>query len=161
MRASPARYFFLTYGMNKDAILATIIGFIIGLLITGMLLVAPRIAHSLPKLNIQLPSLSQLFPQGTPTPSPAPAEFAVTIDSPLPESIESDDEVLVSGTTMAGSTVVIEGNINDIIVAVKDDGKYAGKIILVEGENEITVTSYNTEKQATETVMVFYTPEEL
>jgi hypothetical protein len=146
--------------MNKDAILATVIGFVIGLFITGMLLVGPKIVQSLPKINIKLPAISQFFPKPTPTSAPAPAEFSVTIDSPIPESIESEDEVLVSGSTDSGSTIVIEGNVNDVLVEVKDDGKYAGKITLVEGENTITVTSYNKEKRVTEAVTVFYTPEE-
>jgi hypothetical protein len=146
--------------MNKDAILATIIGFVIGLAITGMLLVGPKLASAFPKFTIQLPSLSIFQPKTTP-PAPAVAkEFSVTIDSPLPDSIESEKEVLVSGSTLAQSTIVIEGNTTEATVEVKDDGKYAGKITLIEGKNDITVTSYNKDKKAAQTITVFYTPEE-
>ena len=146
--------------MNKDAILATIIGFVIGLLITAMLLVGPKIAGAFPKFSIQLPSFSIFQPKTVPTAAPAVKEFSVIIDSPLPESIESEEEVLVSGTTFAGSTVLIEGNTTEASVEVKDDGKYAGKITLIEGKNDITVTSYNKDKKAQQTVTVFYTPEQ-
>jgi hypothetical protein len=147
--------------MNKDAILATIIGFVIGLFITAMLLVGPKLVHMMPKINFKLPTISLGRPKPTPTSAPAQPEFSVTIDSPLPDSIESKNEVLVSGSTAASSTVVIEANTTEAISEVKTDGKYAGKITLIEGKNDITVTSYNKDKKATQTVTVFYTPETL
>jgi hypothetical protein len=146
--------------MNKDAILATIIGFVIGLFITGLILVGPKILHLLPKVQINFPTISWFQPKTPPKETSVQIEFSVTIDSPLPESIESEKEMLVSGSTFNGSTVVIEGNTTEAIVTVKEDGKYAGKITLIEGKNDITVTSYNKDKKATQTVTVFYTPEE-
>lgn len=145
--------------MNKDALLATLIGFVIGLLITGVLLVGPRVVRYLPKIKIPQWTISQ--PHSTPTPSPAQKEFSITIDSPLPDSIESESEVLVSGSTTSKATVVIQSNVNDAATQAKDDGKYAGKVTLVEGRNEISVTSYLKDKKATQTIMVFYTPENL
>jgi predicted PurR-regulated permease PerM len=147
--------------MNKDAILATIIGFVIGLFITAMLLVGPKLVNMLPKVNFKLPTISLGLNKPTPTSTPAQKEFSVTIDSPLPDSIESENETLVSGSTAALSTVVIEANTTEAISEVKTDGKYAGKVTLIEGKNDITVTSYNKDKKATQTVTVFYTPETL
>jgi hypothetical protein len=146
--------------MNKDALLATLIGFAIGLFITGMLLVGPKLAKYFPKMSFKLPSfsISQKTPNTTPTPS---KDFAVSIDSPIPDSIESESTLLVSGTTSADATVVIQGVVDDAAVQTKTDGKYAGKILLIEGKNDITVTSYLKEKKATQTITVFYTPEEL
>jgi hypothetical protein len=146
--------------MNKDAILATIIGFIIGLFITGILLVGPSLASLLPKINFKLPTFSFGQTKTTPTPAQKDLQFSVTIDSPLPESIETENEILVSGTTAPDSTVLIEGNTTEAITQVKADGKYAGKITLIEGKNDITVTSYLKDKNAAQTVTVFYTPEE-
>ena len=147
--------------MNKDALLATLIGFGIGLFITGMLLVGPRIAAFFPKISINLPKFASVKGPSKSTPTPAQKEFGVTIDSPLPDSLESQEEVLVSGSTAAGATVVIAGNINDAAIETKTDGKFAGKLSLVEGKNDITVTSYLKDKKATQTITVFYTPEEL
>lgn len=147
--------------MNKDAILATIIGFVIGLFITGMLLVGPKLIHIMPKINFKFPTISLGSTKVTPTTTPAQKEFSVIIDSPLPDSIASESDLLVSGSTMPGSTVVIEANTTEAISEVKTDGKYAGKVTLIEGKNDITVTSYNKDKKATQTVAVFYTPEAL
>jgi hypothetical protein len=140
--------------MNKDALLATLIGFAIGLLITGLLLVGPNITKSLPK--IKLPTAAS-----TPTPTPTSSQFAVTIESPLAETIENSPDLLVSGVTSAGSTVVIAGSVDDTAVAAQPDGKYAGKITLTEGKNDIVVTAYEQSKQTSQTVTVYYTPESL
>ncbi len=140
--------------MNKDAILATLIGFGIGLLITGLLLVGPNITKFLPKIN--LPAKVS-----APTPTPTPSQFAVTIESPLADAIENTTDLLVSGVTSPGATVVIAGSVDDTAVSAQPDGKYAGKITLTEGKNEIVVTSYLETKQISQSITVYYTPETL
>lgn len=138
--------------MNKDAILATLIGFGIGLLITGLLLVGPNITKALPKVKLQTTA---------PAPTPTPTQFSVTIESPLAETIENRTDILVSGVTTPGSTVVVAGSVDETGVVAQPDGKYAGKITLTEGKNDIIVTSYQQTKQANQTVTVYYTPENL
>jgi hypothetical protein len=147
--------------MNKDAILATLIGFGIGLAITGILLVGPNVAKLLP--NITLPKFAFLTPQPktTPTTTPTPEVFQLTIDSPLGDAIENKDEVLVSGKTSQESLVIIEGLTNEAVIRVAADGSYAGKVNLTEGKNDLSVTSYLGDKQVTQTVTVYYTPETL
>lgn len=150
--------------MNKDALLATLIGFIIGLVITGILLAGPTIAKGFP--NIQWPTFTFSLPKAPGTqednkPTPTPTAFFLTIDSPLTDSIEEKSDVLVSGKTMANATVVIAGNVDEIVVTADDKGTYAGKVKLVEGKNDVVVTSYNKEEQKSQTVTVFYTPEKL
>lgn len=140
--------------MNKDALLATLIGFGIGLLITGLLLVGPNITKALPK--IKLPTTAS-----TPTPTPTPSQFTVTIESPLAEAIENSTDLLVSGVTSPGSTIVVAGSVDETAVVAQADGKYAGKVTLTEGKNDIIVTSYQQTKQANQTVTVYYTPESL
>lgn len=145
--------------MNKDALLATAIGFVVGLFITGMLLIGPKLTGMLPKIS--LPALS--LPQSkTPASSSQPETQnpGFTIDSPLPESIESEASILVSGSATAGATIVIQTDGDDEVVLAKEDGKYAGKVDLVEGKNDVTVTSYSKNAQETKTVTVFYTPED-
>lgn len=154
--------------MNKDALFATLIGLGIGLLLTGIILVGPSIAKSLPTIKlptiskISLPSFSfqkKVIP--TPTITEQIVKHDVTIDSPLDDAIEDKDTVLVSGTTSKESTVIIQGLTDDSVMMVNGDGKYAGKITLVEGKNTITVTSISKEKEhVTKTIIVFYTPED-
>ena len=147
--------------MNKDALLATIIGFGIGLVITGALLLGPTLsasfpAFSLPKINF--PKFNQQSAQ--PTLPAQPKELAVVITSPLAEAIEPNDTVLVSGTTLPEALVVVSGASDEDVVKTNGDGAYAGKIALTEGENIITVTAYKDGSTASQTVTVFYTPEE-
>lgn len=149
--------------MNKDALLATLIGFIIGLVITGILLAGPTIAKGFP--NIKWPTFTFSLPkggtQGGNKPTPTPIAFFLTIDSPLTDSIEEKTDVLVSGKTIPEATVVIAGSVDEIVVTADDKGTYAGKVKLMEGKNEVVVTSYDKEEEKSQTVTVFYTPEKL
>ncbi len=147
--------------MNRDALLATLIGFGIGLVITGLLIIGPNLVKTLPKLSF--PKFSFSLPgrdaKQTPTPTPQPETF--TIESPLPDAIESKDKILVSGTAPKHTIVVIAGFGDEVVIAANGDGKYAGTIALVEGKNDVVVTSYQDKKVKTQTVTVYYTPEEL
>jgi len=146
--------------MNKDALLATLIGFIIGLCITGIILAGPKLIGFIPKFSIKMPSFTL---KSTPTPKPEnkDTEFRITIDSPIAESIESQKEILVSGTTSPDTTVVVQNDISDAIVKTTEDGKYAGTLKLEEGKNDITVTGYHDGLTMTQSVTVYYTPETL
>lgn len=145
--------------MNKDALLATLIGFGIGLLITGLLLLGPNILKLFPA--IKLPTIKFSQTQPTPTPKPSPKAAAFTIESPLPESIENSSDLLVSGTAVKGSTVVIAGSSDESAVVVGADGKFAGKVTLSEGKNDIAVTSLTAAQSTTLNVTVYYTQESL
>jgi hypothetical protein len=146
--------------MNKDAILATIIGFVIGLGITGLVLAGPALVKNFPKISLHLPSLSTTKQKPTPSAPPVNKTFSLSINSPIAESIESGNTLLVSGTTVGGSTVVISGVTDDAVTIATTDGKYVGKIALIEGENTILVTSYNKKDRANQNVTVYYTKEQ-
>src|SRR5437667_107246 len=148
--------------MNKDALLATLIGFGIGLLITGVLLAGPNLAKMFPAIKLPpLAFLNQKKETINPTPTPSQTGFSLTIDSPLADAIENKEELLVSGTAAPGAMVVIQGPVDEVVVVTKDDGKYAGKVTLMEGKNDITVSASQKDKQTSQTVTIYYTPEEL
>lgn len=137
--------------MNKDAVVATVIGFGIGLLITSAFILGPNLVKSLPKLS---------FPtKSTPTPTVTPPISVLTIDAPIADTIEASPSVLVSGSSPKDAKVVVEGLVDEVVVTANGDGKYAGKVTLVEGKNELIVTSYTKEKTMKQSVVVFYTPE--
>lgn len=156
-------------GMNKDAIVATLIGFGVGLVVTGLVLYGPSLTKSIKIPHVTLPKISFSIPnpfaKATPTPTPGQTglkEHAVIIESPLPEALEGEATLLVSGTTSKDATAVIASGSDEVVVKANGDGKYAGKITLVEGKNDIMVTAFDTKgKPATQTVTVYYTPEEL
>ena len=150
--------------MNKDAILATIIGFTVGLLVTGLVLFGPSLFKNIPKFAF--PKIT--FPQwkgATPTPTQSSIQtstraFDLVIDSPLPNTIEESASVLVSGTSSDGALIVLSTTNDDAVITATADGKFAGKITLVEGKNVVSVTAFSKDKkQITKTVTIFYTPE--
>lgn len=149
--------------MNKDALLATIIGFGVGLIIAALVFLGPSLIKNFP--GITWPDLSKLTikfapaNKAKPTPTPKPGE-GLTIQSPLPEAIEPKNETLVSGTVAPDSMVVIETNSTESVAVANSQGSYAGKIALNEGKNDITVTSYTKGKVQTQMVTVYYTPED-
>ena len=157
--------------MNKDALSATLIGLGIGLLLTGIILVGPTVLKKIPHLSsihfsqITLPKFS--FPKKT---NPAvttqnnesknPTQ-QLTIDSPLAEAIETDSQVLISGSAQPNAKIVIQGSVDDAITIANSEGKYAGKITLAEGKNDILITSYTANnEQTTQQRTVYYTPEQ-
>lgn len=147
--------------MNKDAFFATLVGLGIGLLLTGIIIVGPNLVKSLPKVTLPSVNLSFLKKQPTPTSIPSPETiYEVTIDSPLPDAIETTETVLVSGSTTKESKVIIGGIVDDIVIMTNGEGKFAGKITLVEGKNDILVTSYHTSTSAMQKVTVYYTPQD-
>lgn len=145
--------------MNRDAILATLIGFGIGLLVTGILIISPSLVKSLPRISLPKLGLPQTQPKAPPT-SVTPSALTLTLDSPLPESVESKNELLVSGKTNPMALVIIQGPLDESVTTADGEGRYAGKITLSEGKNEIKSTAYGNNQQSTQTAVVFYTPEE-
>ncbi|HCM82001.1 MAG: hypothetical protein UW37_C0035G0002 [Candidatus Gottesmanbacteria bacterium GW2011_GWA2_44_17] len=152
--------------MNKDALLATFIGFVVGLVVTGLVLYGPGLTKNFPKIqfpkfSFSLPKFSKATPTPTSTATDTKKEHTVTIESPLADAIEQEDKVLVSGATSTSSIVVISGPVDEVVIEANGDGKYAGKVTVSEGKNDITVTSFlQSQAVATQTVSVFYTPEE-
>lgn len=147
--------------MNKDAILATTIGLLLGLMIAGAFIFGPGIARALPKFTLPSFSIPKPSTANPPQPTSTPKEFTVTINAPLPDAVEPKKDVVVSGLTARGATVVIQGPTDEDIVIAGEDGAYAGRVTAMEGKNEITVTAYGEHgaKQAQQSVTIFYTEE--
>jgi len=147
--------------MNKDAILATAIGLILGLTIAGAFIFGPNLIKALPKITFPAISLPKNTPKPVPQLTSPPNVFGVTITAPLEDTIEPKKDVVVSGMTERGATVVIGGPTDDDVVSAGENGAYAGKVTASEGKNDIIVTAYGSEgKQAQSTVTIYYTEEE-
>lgn len=151
------------HSMNKDALLATFIGFGVGLVITGLVFMGPTLLKNFPTFRIPDINFAQLIPKTVTTkPTPPPIKKLssdLSIESPLADSIESKNEILVSGHTANGATVVIVGETSENVVIANNQGAYAGTITLDEGINEIHVTSYTNKQSQKQAVTVYFTPE--
>lgn len=146
--------------MNKDALLATIIGFGVGLILTGLVFLGPTFIKSFPSFSMPKFSWPKFFTsQSTvaPTPTPEKIDETLTIEAPLADSVETRSETLVSGKTKPRAIVVVETLERETVVVANDEGAFATKIILSEGKNDIIVTSHADSIIQTQTITVFYT----
>ncbi len=140
--------------MNRDALLATLIGLGMGLLITGVIVIGPNLLKLIPKISFPKIAFQTTKPASlTPTPTQI---FSFTIDSPIADSVVNTSDLLLSGNSFPGATVVVAGATDEDVVAAGANGKYAGTVTLAEGKNDIIVTSYSGEKKDSKTVTIFY-----
>lgn len=149
--------------MNKDAVLATIIGFGVGLVIAGAVFLGPGLIKNIRIPSLNLSFLSSVLPKSSgkkakPTPTPVAKTFS--IESPLPDSIEPKSESLISGAAIPGAIIVLEGESDEAVAVATDKGAYAAKLSLGEGKNDIVVTSYAGKTVESKTLTVYYTPED-
>ncbi|KKU83821.1 hypothetical protein A2973_05520 [Candidatus Gottesmanbacteria bacterium RIFCSPLOWO2_01_FULL_49_10] len=146
--------------MNKDALLATGIGLGLGLLIAVLFIFGPGLATSITKIKLpQINFSRRTTTQQTPTPDQKKQELTLVVSAPLDQAIEPTKDVVVSGVTVPGATVVIQGSNDDDVATADSEGKYAGKITVSEGKNDITVTAYSDQKQLTQSLSVYFTEE--
>ncbi len=146
--------------MNKDALLATIIGFGVGLILTGLVFLGPTFFKSFPSFSfpkITWPKFFSVTKPINPTPTPTKSNATLTIEAPLADSVETRSELLVSGKTKPHAVVVLSTLDTERVVVANDDGAFATNITLSEGKNDILVSSFADKKIQTQTVTVFYT----
>lgn len=146
--------------MNKDALLATVIGFGVGLVLTGLVFLGPTLFRSFPSFSWPSFSWPKFFTPSSPvkpTPTPTKTVDTLAIEAPLPDSVETRNETLISGKTKPHAIVVVETLDTERVVVANDDGAFAIKIALSEGKNDIVVSSHDKNVVQTQTVTVFYT----
>ncbi len=149
--------------MNRDALLATIIGFILGLIITSIVIAWPKISASFQSLAIKMPSISKNVTPDIMSPQAQPKEKQTVTDSqpltitgPVTDSIAESDTLLVSGSATIGSYVIIGGLLDEAVAIASEDGTYSGSISLQEGKNPIEVSTFTDGVLTTKTVEVYY-----
>jgi hypothetical protein len=152
--------------MNRDAIIATCIGIIFGVCIAALVLVGPKIGSyisSIPKpsFSFSLPSFFSFTKKEekpiNPTNNPSAAITDITIDSPLPDTIISESEILISGKTIPNATVVATNQFGDWTTTSDSTGVYALTVTLSEGLNTLTLTSWNTDKEYSKQLSLYQT----
>ena len=143
--------------IEKDVILAIIVGVVIGGLTAFMTLFLPKFLSKSPSSQIETETANE--EELIPTLS---AESSLTLENPQNESIFSEDEITVSGKTRASALLVVISPVDEQAIEADDKGNFETEISLEEGDNEITVTVYNDDKQEeTKSVTVYYSEEEI
>ncbi len=136
--------------MKKEVIIAILIGFGIGLLITLGI-------HATRKQeNTSLNPASQVVP----TPAPD-TEHHITLVSPLENSVQTSETVLVKGQTTPDSTMVLETEKTHQIKIADVSGFFEAEFPLITGPNQISITSYSPNGTiANQTLETTYVPED-
>lgn len=124
--------------MKKEVLLAIIIGFALGLVITfGIWTANKAIKQSAPKQEV---AQEQVEEEPTPTPK---SNLLLEISSPEDNSLISQEEITISGKTNPQNTVVILGPEQDQIIEADSNGNFESKTTLVGGSNELEIFAYD------------------
>lgn len=137
--------------MRKEVILAIVIGFALGLVITFGIWTANK---ALTKNKIQTSQQETTAQANIVTPTPS---FFLDISSPEDQSLSNDAKITLSGKTQPGATIVVAYENGEDVVDADENGAFASNITLVAGTNEITVTAFDTDgNQVSKTINVVY-----
>jgi len=147
--------------MKKEVLLAIIIGFALGLVITfGVWKANKALKEAAPKQ--QLPAKQAQEEEKVSSPTPAPAQLSLAITSPEDNSIINKEKVNISGKTSSEATIVITYEEGEKIIETDENGNFSAEITLVGGANEVTVSAYDEEgNEATKTLNLVYSTAEI
>ena len=140
--------------MNKDTVVASVIGFGLGLIAAIALWVVPKIMPSTsPDTS---PALAAKTAVESARDERSDAKFSIT--SPKDGDIVAADKIKLTGTSQA-TAVFLTSPIENVAAEVKSDGTYEASLTLTEGHNEILSTQIHEGSESATRVNVFYYPE--
>jgi hypothetical protein len=128
--------------MKKEVLLAIIIGFGLGLIITFSVWQANKALKEMALKQQQIPSQVQ-EEEKTPSPTPSASQLSLVITSPEDNSIINKEKVSIVGKTSSGATIIIAYEEGEKIIEADENGNFSTEITLVGGANEITVSAYD------------------
>jgi len=138
--------------MKKEILIAIIIGFILGLIITFGIWTANK---SLKNGTQNKQENEQASP--TPTPSQNKEEMFLQINSPANNDIIGQEEVTIEGQTKPQAIVAVVYQEDDQLIQADSQGNFSVDITLVGGANEIKISAYdNQNNEAQQTLDLVY-----
>jgi len=142
--------------MRKEVLIAIIIGFGLGLVITFGIWTANRaLKESAPSQEAPFEEIAE----ATPTPA---AEVVLTITNPEDHSISDQEEITVAGQSLPEAIIVIIYEEGEKILEADENGHFETEIVLVGGDNEIEISAYDLDgNEVTQTLTVVYTTAEI
>lgn len=146
--------------MKKEVIIAIIIGFVLGLVITfGVWTANKAIKEASPKEE----TTGEQAQEGTTdTRSPTSLESTLTIISPEDNFLSDKEKIDISGKTTPEATVVILFTEGEKIIEADKQGSFSTEITLVGGSNEIKVSSFDKDgKEISKSITIVYSTAEI
>ena len=127
--------------MRREVLLAIIVGFTIGLIITFGVYTARK------ALNNRTVTL----PQPTPVASPQTTVTThfITVTQPETETVHSQEKIALTGTTTPNSVVTVFTEEDEILIYADAEGKFSANIELIGGANIIKLVSINPDSNQT------------
>lgn len=129
--------------MRKEVILAVIIGIILG----GIILYGINLANTSSKINQANTETEKGSSKVTPSSSKKP-DSLISILFPPNNSVVTEAQITLKGTTKPNSNIAIISESDDILTMSDKSGNFSEDINLISGENIITITIVD-DKQAT------------
>lgn len=129
--------------MRKEVLIAIILGFGLGLVITFGIWTANKTLKQ-KELAPAQDSQDQEETSATQTANPTPANLlSLAIISPENESLQDKEKIALSGITAPQAIVAVISENDDLIIEADETGRFDSEITLDAGTNEITVTATN------------------
>ena len=148
--------------MRKEVLIAIVIGFALGLLITYGIWTANR-AIKEATANNDVASEKITSENITPTPGPTVNKLALSITTPEDNDLVNKQKIEVSGTTVPNAIVVVTYPDGESIISAGADGKFTTNINLDAGSNDLGITAFDTQtgNEASQNLTVVFSTAEI
>lgn len=135
--------------MNKDTVVASVIGFGLGLVAAIALWVVPRV---LPK-HAPAPQTANTTQEEN-VAGKTDEEFTIT--APQDGEITNAKTIKIEGQTAAAALVIVSTASSSAAISPTSDGTFSASLDLSEGSNEVAVTSLVAGEEKTKNITVYY-----
>jgi len=143
--------------MKKEVLIAIVIGFALGLLITFGIWTANKALKTQSETPVE-----ETKTEAVVEPTPTPAGFSLNILSPEDDALIDTNKAEIKGSSVAQAIIVIVAEKEEKIIEADENGSFATEVTLVRGINEITVTAFNQEGEKTsQSLSVVYSTAEI
>ncbi len=140
--------------MRKEILLAIFVGMSLGLMITFGIYQSQQ--NSTTKQNTDS-NRAIINPTSTSSATIENSNAELVINSPEPNLLSQENEIIVSGMSNPDSFIVIFVNDQEYITNADEAGNFSSKVTLEEGGNLLTVTSLDEEgRQVEKQLSVIY-----
>ncbi len=144
--------------MKKEILIAIIIGFVLGLVITFGIWTANK---SLKEGSTNQPQ-ETVENNNNPTPTQTQEKMQLTIISPEDNDLVNQEKVQIVGKTSPGAEVAAAYPDGEKIIEADENGDFTLDITLVGGGNEITISAFdNQNNEISKTLNLVYSTAEI
>lgn len=143
--------------MNKDTVVASVIGFGLGLIAAVALWIVPKI---LPSITTSKTSQDQVLSETVAQNSPEPEiGESLQITSPVDGEISKESKIKIQGKAPLDTLVLVTSASENLNSAIGSSGNFSVDLNLKEGANEIAVINISHGKQESQRILVYFTKE--